>query len=591
MGPIWGSEEYFTMYKIDGKTFLNIQEQVQKNKADIAAYKNLQFTLNNFGITVLGKVNAETDIPEDTYEYGDAYLVGTEEPYDLYIYTRTDDPDVGEFINIGPISVVGPQGPQGEPGEQGPRGLTGETGPAGATGATGATGAKGEKGDPGETGPQGIQGIQGDPGQSFMIMGEITSTAQLPDPAETPRNYAYVLDDGDISTPNQLYYITGDVGDEVWSHATFAGTGTTVIVNGTPVSTWTPDNIQELPYVSYNIVSTSFQIDQSLVDILTATPHPSILDTNTGRLYIYTGSSNNNTAYSWYLCEGAVTYELKLDTTTRYFNIYTTQLQLRLASTMSTDTLSYVIGFNASGNLRKGTPGGVTSFGAATGAITVNDENMVMDSNEANAQLKSWYRLWRTDSAETAEWSQTTNILSTCPIDLGSPSGSLNEPTDLKCSLYTDGNGNYDLWIRVKLMNIAINNSYLTFNAGPANFHAYTSGSQSGDKQYYFAPRDLYRGTQYSIIPGLYPSLDGMTFATIVNENSPYISSSKICMVPLAYSSTVHGFRWLGGNGVIYVNTTSAPDTASNSVLIRYSYVGRTFRELDDLDPNWKTAT
>lgn len=245
---------------IDGKIFRNIQEQVEKNKRDIAAWTNIQFTLNNFGITVLGRVDAEADIPEGTYEYGDAYLVGEEDPYDIYIFTR-DGAD-GEFINMGPLTVVGPQGPQGEQGLAGTIEIgsvtTGAAGssvivtnsgtaenailnftiPRGATGATGSQGEVGPVGQTGLTGPEGPQGPQGDPGESFMIIGTITNTSQLPDPSETQRNYAYVYDDGDASTPNRLYYITGAVGEEQWSYSSLAAAGTTVSVDGNPVSTW-----------------------------------------------------------------------------------------------------------------------------------------------------------------------------------------------------------------------------------------------------------------------------------------------------------------------------------------------------------------
>lgn len=239
------------MFVIDDKTYRNIQEQVQKNKEDIAAWTNIQFTLDSFGITVLGVVESAEDIPEDEYSYGDAYLVGTEEPYDIYIFTRNGES--GEFINMGPLSIVGPQGPQGPKGDKGD---TGEQGPRGYTGATGATGAQGAQGPQGETGaqgPQGIQGPQGDPGESFLIAGNITNVSQLPDPSTAPRNEAYVLDDGDISTPNQLYYITGAEGEEVWSHATFAGTGTTVSVNGSPVSTFDADTKQDTLVSGLNI--------------------------------------------------------------------------------------------------------------------------------------------------------------------------------------------------------------------------------------------------------------------------------------------------------------------------------------------------
>ena len=243
--------------KLDGKIIRNIQEQVEKNKNDIAGWT----TLDAFGIKVLGIVATDADIPEGTYNYGDAYLVGTEEPYDIYIYTRGID----NFVNIGPLTIVGPQGPQGPQGLAGKITIgtvtTGDPGsiatvtnsgttenaildfviPRGNTGATGSQGIQGIQGPIGQTGPQGPQGPQGDPGESFMIMGTITNTSQLPDASETPRNNAYVLDDGDPSTPNKMYYITGAIGSEVWSYSSLAAVGTTVTVSGNPVSSWNSD--------------------------------------------------------------------------------------------------------------------------------------------------------------------------------------------------------------------------------------------------------------------------------------------------------------------------------------------------------------
>lgn len=253
---------------IDKKIYRNIQEQVEKNKRDIAAWSNIQFTLNSFGITVLGRVDAEADIPEGTYSYGDAYLVGEEEPYDIYIYTR--DGEDGEFINMGPLSIVGPQGAKGDQGDAGTITVgsvtTGAAGtraqvtnsgtaqkavlnfviPKGDKGDTGAQGNQGPQGIQGVQGVQGVQGPQGDPGQSFMIIATITNTSQLPDPTETPRNHAYVYKDGDQLTPDLIYFITGEVGSEVWSYASFAQTGTTVSVNGNPVSIFNADTKQNV---------------------------------------------------------------------------------------------------------------------------------------------------------------------------------------------------------------------------------------------------------------------------------------------------------------------------------------------------------
>lgn len=267
------------MIKFGNIIIRNIQEQVAKNKADIAALRNVETILNQYGVIVLGRVDEESDIPETKpgggdYTYGDAWLVGTTTPYDMYIWTRTDDPDVGEFIDIGPISVVGPEGPQGEQGPSGTIAIgTVSTGLPGSNasvenvgtsenaifnfiipqGAKGDTGSQGERGLTGEAGPIGLtgpQGPQGDPGQSFMIIGIITNTSQLPDPTTTQRNYAYVYNDGDASTPDRLYYIIGDQGEETWTYSSLAAAGTTVYVNNNPVSSWNADAKLDAPSVA-----------------------------------------------------------------------------------------------------------------------------------------------------------------------------------------------------------------------------------------------------------------------------------------------------------------------------------------------------
>ena len=134
-------------------------------------------------------------------EIGDAYGVGSSDPYDIYIYDA-----VNGWVNNGPLQGAkgekgdtGERGPQGEQGIQGPKGDTGEPGPQGPAGADGVSvthswngttltvtsasgtssadlkgekgeqgiqGAQGPKGDTGEQGPQGIQGIQGPKGDT-----------------------------------------------------------------------------------------------------------------------------------------------------------------------------------------------------------------------------------------------------------------------------------------------------------------------------------------------------------------------------------------------------------------------------------------
>ncbi len=89
---------------------------------------------------------------------GDAYGVGSSQPYDIYIW----DGISGSWINNGPL-----QGAKGETGPQGPKGDTGEQGPAGPKGDTGATGPQGPKGDTGPQGEQGAAGQNGTNGVTF----------------------------------------------------------------------------------------------------------------------------------------------------------------------------------------------------------------------------------------------------------------------------------------------------------------------------------------------------------------------------------------------------------------------------------------
>ena len=82
------------------------------------------------GFKVLGYYDTAGALDEAklaTAQPGDAYGVGTAEPYDIYILNGT----TGKFINNGPL-----QGAKGDTGPEGPRGLQGKTGPAGADGKT-----------------------------------------------------------------------------------------------------------------------------------------------------------------------------------------------------------------------------------------------------------------------------------------------------------------------------------------------------------------------------------------------------------------------------------------------------------------------
>lgn len=100
------------------------------------------------GFKVLGYYGTKAALDaaqKATATAGDAYGVGTAEPYDIYIF----DGITGEFINNGPLQ--GAKGDTGPEGPQGPKGDPGETGPQGPAGADGAPGKDGAKGADGKT--------------------------------------------------------------------------------------------------------------------------------------------------------------------------------------------------------------------------------------------------------------------------------------------------------------------------------------------------------------------------------------------------------------------------------------------------------
>lgn len=108
---------------------------------------------------------------------GDAYGVGTAEPYDIYIY----DGVTSAWVNNGPLQgAKGEKGEKGDTGAQGEPGKDGRPGAAGAPGTTGTTftpsvsedgtlswtndGGKENPASVNIKGPQGVQGPQGKPG-------------------------------------------------------------------------------------------------------------------------------------------------------------------------------------------------------------------------------------------------------------------------------------------------------------------------------------------------------------------------------------------------------------------------------------------
>lgn len=247
---------------IDGKIYRNLQEQVAKNQADIQYILEEEGVLNQFGVKVVNEVPTDADLPDPlTYEgeYGDAILVGTTQPFDMYIFTRPFGAETAnQWFNIGQFPLPGPQGIQGlrgEKGEKGDKGDRGEVGPVGPQGAAGQSIV-------GPQGPQGIQGPigpKGDPGESFKIVGTLTDVSLLPTPTEETRSSAYLVD---IEGVNHLYVIVGEE-DLTWFDAGPlegipgetgetgpqgpAGATVDVQINGTSI---VADGVANIPYAS-----------------------------------------------------------------------------------------------------------------------------------------------------------------------------------------------------------------------------------------------------------------------------------------------------------------------------------------------------
>ena len=67
-------------YVYDNKTYRNLQQQVKENMLDIARLQDS----NILGLDIKGIVPTNKELP--TAKQGDIYAVGTEAPFELYLY-------------------------------------------------------------------------------------------------------------------------------------------------------------------------------------------------------------------------------------------------------------------------------------------------------------------------------------------------------------------------------------------------------------------------------------------------------------------------------------------------------------------------
>lgn len=272
--------------------YLNLQQQVGKNKRDIADLWATKFALERAGVRVVGEEASASDLPDPiTYggEPGDAYLIGTEAPFDMYIFTQ---PSVGEtnfkWFNIGPFPAPGEQGEQGEQGDPGPAGASskwrfGSVNPSiletdrendgylnTATGVVfmfdgerwisvgSIRGPQGVQGPKGDTGAQGIQGAKGDTGARgpagivIEVIAVLDNTGSLPDPSTVERNAGYIIND-------DLYIIVEDENQDLtWYDAgSFTGVPGQAAVISSATASVVRQNMGTTPTVTILMGGTS----------------------------------------------------------------------------------------------------------------------------------------------------------------------------------------------------------------------------------------------------------------------------------------------------------------------------------------------
>lgn len=273
------------MIRVGDNYYRNLEEQVLKNKQDIADHYNRDRVLADFGIIIVGYAETPEELPDpETYtgSYGDGYYVGTSNPYNFYIYTRPD-PDAGYdtnyWLNIGPLAIAGPEGPKGDIGPEGPQGVRGSIWTSvydvlpqttnyrvndqllrtydgniyecrldedenkywaligNIQGPQGVQGIRGPQGIQGPEGPRGPEGPIGPTGKSITIIGEVSSASQLPDPSTVDRASAYLVT---VAGSKHIFLITG-TDTLTWTDAGGFGGGSTILVNGAIVNEFNAD--------------------------------------------------------------------------------------------------------------------------------------------------------------------------------------------------------------------------------------------------------------------------------------------------------------------------------------------------------------
>lgn len=311
------------MITINGKEFRNLVEQVKKNQDDIARHYDIEKTLADWGIKVIGRLDTWEE-PTGSFAFGDAYAVGPEGgPFDFYIWTRRSDiGNEGYWLNYGPISIVGPQGPEGPVGPQGEPGKSNRwfVGPNEPTGdvqegdmwlrvnSDGSTsgfvyqyraggwalfttilGPRGPQGPEGKQGPRGLQGPEGPRGKDGNPSPVINIIAELPEgtvisdiynPATVASNSGILMPVGGV---NHLWIIINGL----WTDSGSWGQGgTRVYEDGQELIEFNADvKVDKVNTGSYQLVYTNTNPQNEAYGSSTETSHFLGNNTNTYKPY------------------------------------------------------------------------------------------------------------------------------------------------------------------------------------------------------------------------------------------------------------------------------------------------------------------
>lgn len=279
------------MIQMNNNLYLNLQEQVLKNKDDILDLTSINGLL---GIKVVGVVSAAEPLPSDdpdnpspifvALNYGDAYIEDHSEDedttdYTFYVKTRPNtDKDYDHWFEL---RLTGIQGPRGIQGIQGAQGIDGtywsvETSqPAnprvrdiymnpttgnvyvfngtawqlsgnikGSQGIQGNTGAQGPQG---EQGVQGPKGERGDPGAFIHISGKLESQELLPYPSSIrDLSVAYLVKQSGTSVYDLYIQIGEDPDTAQWDNIGPINVATYVTVGGVFQGQWNADTKLDL---------------------------------------------------------------------------------------------------------------------------------------------------------------------------------------------------------------------------------------------------------------------------------------------------------------------------------------------------------